>query len=155
MDKTLFHRLTDKDFENKTATCSICGPNTPMYSKKDNKGAACLISERKRRKEYSRRVYDPAKNREEKLVRYFKMTQTDYDKMFSEQGNACLICKSKTSGKKGFAIDHDRNCCPGIKTCGNCVRGILCSYCNVGLGHFKDDIEFLENAINYLKNSKK
>lgn len=31
------------------------------------------------------------------------------------------------------------------------VRGALCPNCNYGLGHFKDDVDFLQNAINYLK----
>lgn len=32
-------------------------------------------------------------------------------------------------------------------------RGMLCSHCNRGLGNFKDNIEILEQAILYLKNT--
>ena len=49
------------------------------------------------------------------------------------------------------AIDHDHNCCPGDHSCGDCVRGILCPDCNRGLGSFHDNIEFLKNAIIYLR----
>ena len=34
------------------------------------------------------------------------------------------------------------------------VRGILCFNCNVGLGNFKDSIQFLYNAIHYLEQNK-
>lgn len=30
-------------------------------------------------------------------------------------------------------------------------RGSLCLRCNFGLGHFKDDIQWLQNAISYLQ----
>jgi hypothetical protein len=30
------------------------------------------------------------------------------------------------------------------------VRGLLCHHCNVGIGHFEDNIVLLSNAITYL-----
>lgn len=30
-------------------------------------------------------------------------------------------------------------------------RGIICHSCNIGLGHFKDNINVIEKAIHYLK----
>jgi len=33
-------------------------------------------------------------------------------------------------------------------------RGMLCHHCNRGLGNFKDKIENLEKAIEYLKSKK-
>lgn len=67
-------------------------------------------------------------------------------------GKSCEICKrpiSEGSGK--FAIDHDHSCCAGPKTCGNCIRGILCGDCNKGIGYFGDSIAILENALAYLR----
>jgi hypothetical protein len=56
----------------------------------------------------------------------------------------CDICGIDNPGKsrKNFSIDHDHK--TGI------VRGLLCHSCNVGLGHFSDNIELLEKAIKYL-----
>jgi hypothetical protein len=31
------------------------------------------------------------------------------------------------------------------------VRGILCHKCNVGLGHFDDDVIRMQQAVEYLK----
>lgn len=63
---------------------------------------------------------------------------------FEDHGDSkhwnCEICSSDVIDKP--YTDHDH------KT--NKFRGILCFHCNVGIGHFKDSIELLENAITYL-----
>jgi hypothetical protein len=41
----------------------------------------------------------------------------------------------------------------GVKTKICKVRGLLCHNCNKGLGNFRDNIEFLESAVSYLKSS--
>lgn len=63
----------------------------------------------------------------------------------SVQDGLCAICKApETPEPKGnLHVDHDH-------TSGR-VRGLLCFPCNAGLGSFKDDIERLEAAIEYLK----
>jgi hypothetical protein len=50
-----------------------------------------------------------------------------------------------------FTIDHDHSCCDSVKTCGRCVRGILCVNCNAGLGNFDDNADLLVLAIEYLR----
>ena len=59
---------------------------------------------------------------------------------------SCAICGSHEKTH----IDHDHACCPGNQSCGECVRGTLCSSCNLGLGAFRDNVEKLRNAIEYL-----
>ena len=61
----------------------------------------------------------------------------------------CGICKTQIPGKKGWCIDHDHTCCE--KGCPKCVRGILCGLCNSGLGLFKDNIDNLQRAIEWVK----
>ncbi len=58
----------------------------------------------------------------------------------------CAICGSS----KNLHIDHDHSCCPGIKSCGKCIRGVLCGLHNKGLGFFADNVDALQSAIDYL-----
>lgn len=61
--------------------------------------------------------------------------------------NGCNICGSS----EGLEVDHDHSCCPGRKSCGKCIRGVLCYNHNSGLGKFQDDIQHLETAVAYLR----
>ncbi len=89
-------------------------------------------------------------HRVERWLREFGITPARYAEMAV---NGCNICGSMTSGsgKEVFPIDHDRSCCPGDRSCGKCVRGVLCSPCNTSLGGFRDNPTLLYNAITYLE----
>lgn len=63
----------------------------------------------------------------------------------------CEICGSK---ELKLHVDHDHKCCPGVKSCGKCVRGLLCPGCNHGLGNFRDNEERLLLAAAYLRKSR-
>ena len=68
----------------------------------------------------------------------------EYYKIFDYQGGVCFICHKKPH-KMRLAVDHDH------KT--GEVRGLLCKTCNRDIiGSAKDEIAFLERAIDYLKN---
>lgn len=38
-----------------------------------------------------------------------------------------------------LVVDHDHSCCPGVTSCGLCVRGLLCTQCNSAAGLLGDD----------------
>jgi hypothetical protein len=63
----------------------------------------------------------------------------------AKQNNKCAICKKPITEKTGH-LDHCHNTLD--------FRGMLCSFCNHGLGFFKDNINILEAAIFYLTISK-
>ena len=63
--------------------------------------------------------------------------------MLEAQNGRCKICGTDTPmGNGAFHVDHCHMT--------NKVRGLLCHKCNVGLGHFNDNISLLSTAILYL-----
>lgn len=67
-----------------------------------------------------------------KLASLYGLTEETYGVLLAEQGGKCYICQClPESVNRLFAVDHDHRCCPGIKTCGTCIRGLLCSPCNL------------------------
>jgi hypothetical protein len=74
-----------------------------------------------------------------------------YDEIKARQGGACAVCGVATGATRALAIDHDHSCCPAGGSCGQCVRGLLCSPCNKMLGFARDRVEFFERAIEYLQ----
>jgi hypothetical protein len=80
-----------------------------------------------------------------------------YETKLAEQNGVCAICgkpesrKTPKSEVKSLAVDHNHRCCSGHRSCGKCVRGLICENCNHALGRAGDSIEILEAAITYLK----
>jgi hypothetical protein len=76
-----------------------------------------------------------------------KIAETDFYEMVDKYNGKCYACKIN----RATNIDHDHGCCPGVRSCGSCIRGILCNQCNTALGLVKDSRETLYNLIQYLK----
>ena len=95
------------------------------------------------------------RSRRSSLKRFYGFTPEQYERLFAEQGGVCAICKRKPhaldSRRKRLCIDHNHACCSGVKTCGKCVRGLICGVCNSTIGFVNDSIECLQSAIDYLK----
>lgn len=96
------------------------------------------------------RLENPDKYRDQDLQRSYGITLETYNKMLEAQGGVCKICgkpetayEKKTGKVRALAVDH-------CHTKGH-VRSLLCTGCNQGLGNFKDSIELLEKAVEYLK----
>lgn len=64
------------------------------------------------------------------------------EELLAQQNYECAIC-STTIAITSCNIDHDH----GSKV----VRGLLCTNCNLGLGHFRDDLVRLSEAMKYLQ----
>lgn len=90
---------------------------------------------------------NPRKERNFYLKKKYGITADDYDTMEAAQGGKCAICGgNQTKRYKNFSVDH-------CHITGK-VRGLLCSPCNKALGSFKDDVDILKTAINYLIKSR-
>ena len=130
-----------------TKACSECGKVQPREDFPKNR-----VSEKGvvYRKAYCKEC-GSKKYRENHIKRKFGLTTSEYTEMHGTQGGVCMICgreeKTVLHGKiQSLAIDHDH--------ADGKVRGLLCTKCNKGLGHFEDNIDLLASAISYLKNAK-
>lgn len=86
-----------------------------------------------------------------KRFRLYKLTPDDYAVLLAVQGGGCAICGTKPVDADSLHVDHDHACCPARKrSCGKCVRGLLCGPCNVMLGGARDDLATLQRGIEYL-----
>ena len=91
------------------------------------------------------------RHRERKLAEMrmfnYKCAPGEYEAMLMAQAGKCAICRCASTARfkgrlKQLAVDHDH-------ITGR-IRGLLCSGCNSGLGHFKNNPFFLIAAAQYL-----
>ncbi len=85
------------------------------------------------------------------------MTVEQYLALLASANGMCAICGSTEVGsanKARMSVDHDHRCCPGDKSCGKCIRGVICNRCNTGLARFDDDPDRLLAAAAYLLQSR-
>lgn len=88
-----------------------------------------------------------------KLLNTYNITLEYYNNLLLKQDYKCAGClKPQEEFKIAFAIDHDHGCCLGKKSCGNYIRGLLCTDCNLLLGSAKDNPEVLTRLASYLTN---
>ena len=95
-----------------------------------------------------------AKNRD----RVYNLPPGWFDQKMAEQGSVCEISglpetsvNKSTGNTYPLAIDHDRSCCPGNRSCGKCLRGLIRRNLNAALGMFGDDPDLLEAAAAYIR----
>lgn len=103
------------------------------------------------------RADDPLIALRDNLWSKYRLTLEAYNDLLAEQDGKCAICGSPDPGdvRAGrFHVDHDHACCPGSKSCGQCVRGLLCRGCNTALGNFGDDPDRLLAAAAYLMTTR-
>jgi hypothetical protein len=142
-----------------TKICSACGiekPVTEFYAdKRLAKGVQCRC--KLCMSDYGKERYkiNPLPQQKGNIARY-GITMEQYEDMFEAQKGVCAICgRPETAVRKGvpqrLAIDHDHACCSGGKSCGQCVRGLLCQSCNHLLGNAGDNPERLIQAVRYLE----
>lgn len=86
----------------------------------------------------------------ERVLKKYGLTVDSYMKMFNEQNGVCKICQKPEPNGKRLAVDHDHSCCSGTRSCGRCIRGLICFKCNTALGMVNDDTDILNAMIEYL-----
>jgi hypothetical protein len=79
------------------------------------------------------------------LLRKYKITIAEYERIGEAQGWRCGICGEGFGGKR-LCVDHDHST--------GTVRGLLCNHCNLSLGHLRDSPERCRAAAEYLENPR-
>ena len=133
------------------------------FSKSNNKAGhrhKCRICWNKYMKEYY--LKNPTKYNQQK--RYVKvndkfshhsynrhgLTEPEFLAMYNKFDGKCWSCKDSNI----TCIDHDHRCCPHRnKSCGKCIRGLLCGGCNTALGHLYDSEDRISALLIYLQSS--
>lgn len=108
-------------------------------------------------------------NLRQNLRSKYGISPEQYQALGEEQDWRCAICLLHVSelpsgGARGrprldgtkpatvrpLVVDHDHACCSGSRSCGRCIRGLICASCNAGLGMFRDDVGTLLRAAHYV-----
>lgn len=127
----------------KSYYCVDCGKQVTQADVK-----RCMPCWRKFNKGQDKALY----TRRAKIKKKYKLTLEQYEKMLTAQDNKCAICRlDQSEFKNPLCVDHDRACCSGDISCGKCVRGLLCSGCNIGIGGLKDNEFNILSALDYVR----
>lgn len=70
-----------------------------------------------------------AYNREYMRTGFYGITRAQRDAIYEAQSGACAGCGT-VHANDDLQVDHDHTHCPGVRSCGACVRGLLCPSCN-------------------------
>lgn len=93
----------------------------------------------KRWQENNPQSYTPDSRRQWTMTYRYGMTIEEYEKKLAGQGGHCALCPAtQESYARRMSVDHNHACCPGQKSCGKCVRGILCANCNRKVGFLEE-----------------
>src|SRR5437899_8270167 len=77
----------------------------------------------------------------------YRLRQEDYDQMLQRQSYKCSICSEVSPTE----VDHNHSCCKGPKSCGKCVRSLLCKRCNILVGHLEINPILTQKALKYIQ----
>lgn len=113
----------------------------PEEAKLENKKRYAARAEKQ--KAQKKEQYTPELGRARNLFSKYKITIDEFETLKLSQNNCCAICRISLVNENKPHVDHSH------KT--GKIRGILCHLCNPGLGMFKDSIEILQAAQDYLK----
>ena len=152
----------DSDSQKQCTSCKLVKPldDFPVVGVRapGKRRAACKECKRAAaRKAHLMRVtdYDEYLERRRNLknIRKYGMSTSERSNFIKMRGNVCEACGCSAEESFGgsLCIDHDHSCCPTEKTCGKCIRGVLCYHCNLAVGYLRDDPVRTRRLAEYLE----
>lgn len=86
------------------------------------------------------------------LMKLYGCTPALFDVLWLVCGGRCEVCRTELNFKssvqdkgRSAAVDHDHAT--------GSIRGLLCTNCNIGIGHFRDAPGTLISAAEYLRSA--
>jgi hypothetical protein len=137
-------------------SCTKCGKDYKFFPKRKLIRGGEELCQKCRKCHSSKNYYKKQILNEELKDRYrdnvykskYNFSLAQYNNLFNEQEGCCAICnKHQIQLDKRLAVDHNHET--------EETRGLLCMDCNTSLGKFKDSIEILQRAIEYLRKYNK
>lgn len=129
----------------RTKTCAKCGEEKAIddFYLQRRSCKPCVREEQRRFRNST-----PDYNRAHNLQKRYGISVDEYKTLLANHNFACAICKVEISdaisykGRRSSVVDHNHET--------GDVRGILCSKCNLVLGHARENTDILYRAIVYL-----
>lgn len=142
-------------FEQGFKRCFGCDQNVPIENFRKNRSGRFGLSARCKPCELPKAETSPEERRNIYLKHSYRLTQKQFASLLEIQNGKCFMCPSPPSpaeleqADRYWHVDHDHACCPGARSCGRCVRGILCRRHNLLLGAYENIDR--ESALQYLE----
>lgn len=139
-------------------TCPKCNTEKPATLEFFHKNSAnktglsgwCKDCNNARQKAYQNtpafKLIQPGIARKWRLKFEYGMTCEEWDGLFKEQNNACAACDATEPRGGRWHVDHNH-------ITGE-VCGIICHKCNIGIGHFDDDLDLILKNAAYLQRTR-
>jgi hypothetical protein len=124
--------------------CPDCGEVKPLddfprnKNSRDGRATYCKPCHNARSQQTRQRL--SGGSRHYHLRKRYGMGAAEVEAIIEAQGGLCAICQEAPAQH----VDHDH-------LFGGGVRGILCFNCNGGLGQFRDRVDIMRKAIDYLE----
>jgi len=129
----------------KRARCNEC---EAKYQREYRHGVVIKESPLTLEQRTERRKQSQRESKRRTELRRYGTTPEEWDRVLVAQGNCCAICRTNTPTGAGAKYGHwhtDHDHATGK------LRGLLCSSCNLLLGHAEDNPARLRAAANYLE----
>ena len=150
-----FYKRSDGKTNGLRNECKKCNNLKKKKWEVENKERHIETNKQRARKWYKEnltkaRLQSKYKSKRQLLKRYD--ADKSLEELLEEQNNRCAICniefKDMNSEESGLTVN---SICVDHNHTTNKYRGLLCSHCNLGLGHFKDSPALLEKAMKYVQ----
>jgi len=127
----------------------LCGKWMPRKkttcARKPGHGGDCATAENMANRRAYRSLHphrESPESRKKSKRRYrfssYGLTETTFAQLLRAQDYACGMCHEPFKAGQRIHVDHDHACCKArCRSCGKCVRGLLCHVCNIALGHIE------------------